>query len=482
MANIDRTFITQLLQELNGIYSAEQLKEINEIIRYYNLYDGHGLDDWNDSAKDYKATRKTSNFMAELIDKQARFMFGEYPFIEVICDNEDAKKQIEKVIKDINNSNNMPAELIKAAKDCFIGKRIAIKLSAAEDDKKRGIRILFKNSLEFVFETNIDDTKELQKLIFYYKVKDATSREQEIWWKQKYELNENGRCILNEGKYNGLAELLETTYDNFDTKLDFIPGDIIINDGLSGDIQGRSDIGKLVSNQLDYNRIDSEDTDALLKGMNQIKYTIDADIPLDDYNRPIPYPLGPGAYWDIQTAATAEGKQASAGTLNVDFGYTENLKNKLDRNKSAMYELMNIPQLDLESIKGMITSGKSMNTLYWQMILRVKEKFTAWKPALENMYKNAINMAKVYGIYNIPDVEYDINIEFNSPLPSDELEEMQADLLKVNAQTMSRKQFICKWFEMHPDAADEILQQIAKERELLEDSYSGMLGDDGIDE
>lgn len=472
-------FMTQLLQELNGIYSGEQLREINEIIDCYNKYDGIGLDDWEDRSKDYIPTKKVSNFIAELIDKEARFMFGEFPYITVECENEDAKMKIEHAIKDINNKNNMAAEYIKAAKDCFIGKRVAIKLNAQEGDRKRGIKILFKNSLEFVFETDLEDTKKLSKLIFYYKVKDSSVREQEVWWKQKYELNEQGYCILNEGKYNGNGELLEEYYSDFNTKLDFIPGGVIVNDGLSGDTKGRSDVTKLISSQLDYNRIDSEDTDALLKGMNQIKYTIDAAPQIGDDGKELSLPLGPGAYWDIQSSETRENVQAKAGVLGVDFNYAEKLNSKLDRNKNTMYELMNIPQIDLKELSGVMTSGKSMKALYWQMILRIKEKFTAWKPALENMYKDAIEMSKIYKLYDIPDIEYDINVEFNSPLPEDELEEMQADLLKVNAQAMSRLQFITKWFECSTDEAEDILQQIGKEKELLEDSYSAMQEDIG---
>ena len=473
-------FTAQLLQELNGIFSNEQLQEITEIIHYYNKYDGKELDEWEDKSKDYEPTKKVANFIAELIDKQARFMFGEFPYITVECENEDAKEKIEDAIKDINRKNNLAEGFTQAAKDCFIGKRIAIKLNAREGDTKRGVKIMFKNSLEFVFDTDPEDCREITKLIFYYKSKDAATREEEVWWKQKYELNEQGMCILNEGIYNGLGELIQANYVDYNTQLDFIPGHVILNDALSGDLQGRSDVAKLVDAQLDYNRIDSEDTDALLKGMNQIKYTIDAEpqtIVVDGIEVELPLPLGPGAYWDLKTAITKESGQAQAGTLGTDFSYTQKLNDKLDRNKSTMYELMNIPEIDLKELGGVMTSGKSMKALYWQMILKIKEKFTAWKPNLENMYKNAIKMARIYRLYDIPDVDFDINVELNNPLPEDELEEMQSDLLKVNAQAMSRLQFITKWFECSEDEGREILQQIATEREMLEDSYSAMVED-----
>ena len=71
----------------------------------------------------------------------------------------------------------------------------------------------------------------------------------------------------------------------------------------------------------------------------------------------------------------------------------------------------------------------------------------------------------------LPTVDYTIRVDNQYPLPEDEQEEKQTDLAEVNAQTMSKKAYMKKWRNLTDDEADEELRQIAKERELLEDSF-----------
>ena len=465
----------QLVQEVQGIYSSELLREIKDIIKFYNFYEGQDelVKDWQTKTLgDYEATKKATNYIAEIIDKQARFMFGEFPTITVDCEDEDTTEKLNKFINDLIKKNLLKDSLIKAAKDCFIGKRIACKVTANEDEKEKGVKISFRPSLEFVFETQIEDIQELDKVIYYYQLNDKFDRKEQRLWKQKYEMD-NGYCYVSEGIYNGYGEIVEEISDHKNTKLKFIPTYIIFNDGLSGDIKGRSDVEKLIDIQLDYNRLDSEDTDALLKGMNNIKYTIDAEQP------ETAYPTGPEAFWDIQTESAKEGTaQATAGTLSTDFTYSTRMKEKQQDNKQTMHDLCSVPMLTIQDLTGVATSGKSMKVLYWQLILRCKEKFNAWGPAIEYVFKFAIEMARIYGMLDIADnIEYDINAELNFPLPDDELDEVNSDISKVNSKCMSIKQFVMKWFEANEDEADEIIKQLAYERQVLEESYVGGMGD-----
>ena len=72
----------------------------------------------------------------------------------------------------------------------------------------------------------------------------------------------------------------------------------------------------------------------------------------------------------------------------------------------------------------------------------------------------------------IPDVEFDVRVENQYPLPEDEAEEKTIDLAEVAGQTMSRKAYMKKWRNLNDEEADAELEQIARERELLEDSFS----------
>ena len=131
-----------------------------------------------------------------------------------------------------------------------------------------------------------------------------------------------------------------------------------------------------------------------------------------------------------------------------------------------MYEALNIPMISNEELKGMMTSGKSMKALYWQLITRCEEKFKAWKPALIwfgkfiliSLNKNADNVV--------------IDVENKYPLQEDEDTIKQLDLQEVSAQVLSKKSYIMKWQNKKDEAAEEELKQIQLEQQLLEDSYT----------
>ena len=455
------------MTELGGLYGNEVIKEMNKIINLYNIYEGPGQD-WFTEEEDYVPTKKKTNYIKKLIKEEARFMFGKSPILTIEAKDDNLEKQVEEInqyIQDTLKNNLFDDKLIKGARDCFIGKRIAIKLHA--DKVTKIIRIMFVPSLEFVYEPFEDRIDELKKIIFFHQMNQAQDKSKQIIWKQKYEMVE-GKCILNEGFYNGNGELLEALSTNIDLKLSGIPAYVILNDGLSGDMQGESDVLELFDNANIYNMLSSEDIDALKKGMNRIIYGVDVN---PDSSRN--FKLKPGSYWDVETDPIADGKQAKIETINTDFGYDSRIENALNRSKSDMHEVLNIPMINNQDLKGMMTSGKSMKALYWQLITRCEEKMQSWRPALEWMLRAILEMAEVYEIKKLPKLEdFIVKVENRYPLQENEDEEMVLDLQKVNAQAMSRKTFIKKWANVADDIAEEELKQIQLEKQMLEDSYN----------
>ena len=456
-----------IMSELGGLYGNEVLKEMNEIIKLYDIYEGTGQN-WIVDEKDYTPTKKKTNYIKKLIKEEARFLFGKTPIFTVQVEDDKHQEQVEEINKYINKllkDNLFEDKLVKGARDCFIGKRIAIKLHA--DTITKTIRVMFVPSLEFVYEPFEDRVDELKKIIFFHQINQEQDKSKQIIWKQKYEIVD-GKCILNEGFYNGNGDLLETLAVNVDLKLSGIPAYVILNDGLSGDLQGESDVEEILENGIAYNKLASEDLDALKKGMNRIIYGTDVDPAASKH-----FKLKPGAYWDVSTDIASDGKQAQIGTIDTDFNYDARMENTLNRIKSDMHEVLNIPMINNSDLQGMMTSGKSMKALYWQLITRCEEKMMSWRPALEWMIKAILEMNEVYSITTLPKLEtFDVVIENQYPLQENEDEEMVLDLQKVNAQTMSRKTFIKKWTNVTDDIAEEELKQIQLEKQMLEDSYS----------
>lgn len=458
--------------ELGGLYGQTLIKEMSEIINYYDIYDKG--QDWFVDEKDYTPTKKKTNYIKKLIKEESRFLFGKTPYFEITTENEGNEAKCELIQDYLDKTlkqNLFSSKIIKGARDCFIGKRIAIKLHA--DTINKQIRIMFVPSLEFVYEPFEDRVDELKKIIFFHEMTEPnTEKSKQVIWKQKYEMVD-GKCILHEGFYDGFGNLLETISDNVDLKLSGIPCYVVLNDGLSGDLSGESDVAEIMENQLAYNRLASEDIDTLIKGMNRTIYGID----VEDSSK---FKLKAGSYWDVETSKTAnESAKAQIGIVPTDFNYNDRMQNKLSELKTDMHEVLNIPLINNQDLKGMMTSGKSMKALYWQLITRCEEKMQDWRPALEWMIRAILEMTEVYNIASIPTLDnMVVTVENQYPLQEDEDNEKVLDMQQVNAQVMSKKTYIVKWGIAPPD---EELKQIQLEKSMLEDTLS-MYDSSHIDE
>lgn len=468
--------------ELGGLYGQTLIKEMSEIINYYDIYDKG--QDWFVDEKDYTPTKKKTNYIKKLIKEESRFLFGKTPYFVISTENEGNEAQCELIQDYLDKTlkqNLFSSKLIKGARDCFIGKRIAIKLHA--DTINKQIRIMFVPSLEFVYEPFEDRVDELKKIIFFHEMTEPnTEKSKQVIWKQKYEMVEerdkqgnliSSKCLLHEGFYDGFGNLLETISNNVDLKLSGIPCYVVLNDGLSGDLSGESDVAEIMENQLAYNRLASEDIDTLIKGMNRIIYGID----VEDTSE---FKIKPGYFWDVKTSMSAEvGAKAQIGIVPTDFNYNDRIQNKISELKTDMHEVLNIPLINNQDLKGMMTSGKSMKALYWQLITRCEEKMQDWRPALEWMVRAILEMTEVYNIASIPTLDdMVITVENQYPLQEDEDNEKVLDMQQVNAQVMSRKTYIEKW-DIAP--SDEELKQIQLEKSMLEDTLS-MYDSSQIDE
>lgn len=451
--------------ELGGLYGHNVIREMNEIIGFYEFYDGKGQVWTINEGLDYTPTRKITNHTKKLIKKQASFMFGRTPEIKLKAkkEHEESVKQveeIEQVVSEILKKNKFSSKLIKGARDCFIGKRVAIKLWGGKD---KGIKIMFKNSLEFVYDTDPDDVDTLSKIIFFYQTNDKENKEDQRIWKQKFEMVE-GRCVLNEGVYDGFGRLVEESYTNYDTYLDFIPAMVVVNDGLSGDVSGESDVAELMENADLYNKMKSDDMDALKFNMFPQRIAKDAD---GESLKSVK--ISPGALIDLQTDPTRDNGQADMSMLESSFSYDQRFENAINRVKNDMHELLEIPNISLEQLKGLMQSGKSMKALYWGLICRCEEKWTVWHPVLEWLIDSIIKIVKVYKIEKIPEVEYTINIEHLYPIIEDEEAERQIDLTEVAQQVRSRRSYIKKWNINEKE--DVELQKIVEEQGMLQDQF-----------
>lgn len=469
-----------LNQEVEG-NTQDVLAEMTEICKYYKVYK-KGMDFTVEGSNgDYVPATLRYKMAASLINKEARFLFAESPDVTVDAKGDvgqvskEAKDQLTNwndLLKSVLDANLFEKALLQAAKDCFIGKRVAGVVNFNEED---GVTITFLPATQFLFDTRVGNDNVLTKFVCFIVVKDSATLNDKRVFKKKYTLID-GVVHLEERMYDGAGR--EVSAEEFEpieqqpTKLATIPAVVFLNDGLTGDSKGESEIDLLQDYEQYYSKLANGDIDAERKTMNPTRYAIDMD---QRSTRGLS--SSAGAFWDLQSDQNLDHPAPKVGMLESAMNYSEALKTSLDRIKTVGYEQVDMPNITLETMTGAITSGKALKAIYWPLIVRCKEKMKMWGPKLRQLAEIVFEGALVYPntITKYVDtplvpVAHEIHVEQNTPLPEDELEERNMDLAEVAAQTMSKKSYMKKWRGLTDDEAQEELEQIALERQIIDDN------------
>ena len=460
-----------IADDMSDNQKSDYYSEVRQIAAYYVAYK-KGQDFVSEGSNgDYVPASLRYKKAAGIINKEARFLFANPPTFNInINDTDDRTKEANAVLQDFLDQvlvkNQFNAKLLKAAKDCFIGKRVAAVLNFNE---RNGITITFLNSLEFVYES---DNRGLTKIVSFYNEVDTRHKQDQRWFKKTYELGSDDVVYVEENVYDGLGVIVEEVTPRRATLFNHIPAVVILNDGLTGETKGESELGYLLGY---YNKLANADMDAERKNMNPIRYTVDASTSSTKN-----LSTAPGSYWDIQSDEDKSSvQQAQIGVLESNLNYSSALKVTLDRIENAMYGELDVPNINSEQLQGVITSGKTLKALYWGLIVRCDEKMiSAWGAALYFIAETIIEGGKLYPISigkytdvsTLPDIKCEIMVENNYPLPEDVEEEKNMDLAEINAQTMSRKNYLKKWRKLNDEEADAELRQIKLEQDMFDNS------------
>lgn len=462
--------------EITGA-AKDTLDELTTICKYYRVYKKGASFTVEGTNGDYIPAKLKYKMAASLINKEARFLFAEPPDITVEPKGdvgkitEEAKTALtvmNDLVKTVLDSNKFEEQLIKAAKDCFIGKRVAGLINFNEED---GVTVTFLPSTQFIYDTKIGNSNVITKFVCFIVVKDSITLSEKRIFKKKFELVD-GVVYLEEVLYDGAGKPLEVVTEYQETLMPMIPVSIFINDGLIGEESGESEIDLLQDYEEWYSKLSNADIDAERKSMNPTKYVVDMEA-----NSTKKLSTAAGALWDLGSDQNLDKPAPSVGILEPAMNYSDALKTSLDRIKTVGYEQIDMPNITLESMQGAITSGKSLKAIYWPLIVRCKEKMKMWGPQLRQLVNIIIQGAMVYPDCIKPytndtvmPVDYEITVVQNTPLPEDEIEEKNMDLSEVESNVMSKKSYMKKWRGLTDDEAQEELEQIAMERQLIEDS------------
>lgn len=463
--------------DISGTLREDFFQELGKIKKFYQIYK-QGMDFATDKTNgDYIPSQLKFKKAAGLVNKEARFMFSTPMDFYVNQDQNETEIQKENntilnnFLQKVLKRNFFDKNVLKAAKDCFIGKRVACILNFNEDS---GIAIDFLNPLEFYYE--MVGTDVLTKIVAFFVETEASNNVEKRIRKKTYWMEDDGFCWVQEIMYNGLGVPLEELVPARRTLFKYIPAVVILNDGLTNDIRGESEIEDYAKYEKYYSKLVNSDFDAERKSMNPIRYTINASSESTSN-----LSIGPGAFWDIQSDNNGiEVLDASVGQMESNMSYSAALSATLDRVDNEMHSLGSIPNIESDKLQGVITSGKTLKALYWPLIVRCDEKMQTWGAAAEFIAKCIFDGAALYPktvpYYTneeLPIVEVDIQVMNNYALPEDEQDEKNIDLAEVSAQTMSRSSYMKKWRKLTDKEVMSELQQIALEQEMLSGNSYG---------
>ena len=452
-------------------------KELIEIKDKYCLY-RDGVPFLKEGTNgDYVPSDLSFKITKTLIDKEARFMFSQQPEFRVESrvseDKEKPSVGYQRLIQDILTRCNFSRDLLRAAKDCFIGKRVACLVDISEQD---GIQIHFYDSLHFYFEKGYG-TDRITKFIAFEEIKKSRSGKVRRILCTKYTEKTEGnvtKVYVESVLYDGSGEVVEDVIPETETQLDYIPAVVIVNDGLLADTGGVSEVDDLEGYEETYSWIANADVDSERKGMNPKMYTIDMD---PDTTKNIP--TGPGAYMDLQSDQNLSEPHPSIGMLSPNLGHTEAVKETLNRIKLSAYQAVDVPNISEETMVGSVTSGKTLKALYWPLIVRCDEKMKTWRPALVFVAQTIIDYARAekelveefYGITGLSDTQVNVRVQEKYALLDDEAEEKGLDMEEIAQNTRSRKSYLKKWRSeefQSDEKIEEELMQIAIELSMFD--------------
>lgn len=473
----------------SGPYGPEITAKIAQINSYYEMY-FNGADfpiDTDVSESEFDPTILKSKKIKRLIDAQADFMVGNAPEIKITCVSDpescDNQSSIQSYLDAVLKANNFPAKLIRGARDCFIGGRVFLKVNVLPDK----ITLMFIPADNFVYETQPDDVDVLSRVVLFYCVRETDDRSEQRWWRQRYRM-EDGKCYVTEDLYDGYGNIVPGYgTEERDTGLGCIPGCVILNEGLSGDTEGESDVEMLMHEDSIYNQMRSGNNDTLRKNMNPLTYICGASPKTyDKLSRK------PGAINDIVPDPVLKGALPTVDQLESSFGFSTSYNDTLSSIVSEMYDNLGVPDVRSAATSGLITSGKGLKALYWSLTTRCNGKFAVWGPALETMARIIIDAAETfpqlkqrYGAFAAE--PYTVTIAPVYALPEDEETERELDLREVGTGR-SIKSYLMKWggpnySGLSSEKADEEIEQMAKEKRMMDSAYeelSGLdLGGDG---
>ena len=271
-------------------------KELQEVEKYYQYFDGFDVTDLNadygqtwkikEDSLDYKPTREIRNYIRSLIKKQARFMMGTEPelIFNPIVDKEDDKAENKRILFDhILGHAKFWSKCKRALVDATVGKRVLLSVIANPGEP---VDVQFYSMPQFSYIVDPKDPSRLLSVDIVYQDErtKGMSTEKQLWHHYRYEMKsgssnsgittaledvqttikeKDAKLIEIEDNLGNKVQVPLKVQESAPTGLSQIPCKVILNEPLTNDVYGTSDVKDLITIADNTNRTISDMRDSL---------------------------------------------------------------------------------------------------------------------------------------------------------------------------------------------------------------------------
>ena len=518
--------------------NAKFKKELEEVQLYYEYFDGFDVTDMNsnygqtwkidEDKLDYIPTREIRNHLRQLVKKQSRFMMSQEPelIFNPVTEGRENQAEDKRILFDsILRQAKFWSKATNALTDATVGKRVLMTVLGNEGEP---VDIRFYPMPQFSYTVDPKDTSRLLAVDIVYQDERTRGmdKEAQLWHHYRYEMKAGAKesgitsaledveeeCwltyALTDGESNQIyiTEDGETTIkessaklvdieDNLGNKvqvplaviesaptgLSQIPARVILNEPLTNDVYGNSDVKDLITIADNMNRTISDLRDALRFRMFEQPVIIDGSTKSLQGMK-----IAPNAVIDLKTdtsssiGASGGSRQATVTSITSNFNFLPAAQYYLDEAKRAMYELMDQP---LPEKVQSAPSGIAMQFLFYDLMSRCDSKWVEWDSAIEwmiSMIEEILEKVPVT-IEPLPEALKSawqeittLTINHNYPLPADELAKRQTAMQEVQTNVRSHQSYI-EEFSRNENAEDEWNRILEEAAELEELSSGAML-------
>lgn len=496
---VDRNLINPFSYQspVEVAFGSAEIQRIYDEIKLYQYYDG-SLNVWTHYARpeklDYNPTELSVNYPRKLVDTIAAWQFEKEPKVSVPPDvlddpslmmsptyapseqqkdeNSRAKAK-ERLLQWVWDDNRMHEKLLAAAKDRAISKTGVY--ARLHYDKRRGeIRILWHPSYEVIPVYNEWDTDQLEAIHFSAWLDEEGTR----LWKLSYYLVWKGReddgyydCEIEETVSDDGLNVVDQRVDRTSMGLDFIPVVHIPTEKLSGDLQGFSELEKMVEVSEEIDRKLSDYSDALRFEMFAITLLKNVE-----ENPKSPLRISPGAKWNLGDGDEAMG-QPEATRLESGFKFRESIESYLDRMYEALHEISEVPIVNTSDMKTGGINDMALKLLFSAIVSKTQRNWIIWQSRLQTLNEYILRYMKArqdharfkYDLDWLAQVDeyYYSKIVFGLPLPQDQAALVTQLSEEIANNTESIKGAITRSGKENAEAK---LMEIIAERNLIRKS------------